>query len=175
MEKENFYQNLCLGLFYDSLTSYKNVKELSASNFKRIDCVTMNINKKCWRKVNNFYTETHKDSFEESVETVDGYLNTTVKIRVDSSDLKVGYFLSGDIDSGLITAMASNYKNKIKIFTVSFDGDYDEAPLAKMVANKYYTHHTEIKISFDNLKNDIEKICYNYNESFFNSSAIPSY
>ena len=37
------------------------------------------------------------------------------------------------------------------------------------------THHTEIKISFQNLKNDLEKILCNYGEPFFDSSAIPSY
>ena len=65
--------------------------------------------------------------------------------------------------------------NKIKTFTVSFNGEYDEAPLAKLVADKYNTNHTEIKISFDHLKNDLEKICCNYGEPLFDSSAIPSY
>jgi len=58
---------------------------------------------------------------------------------------------------------------------VSFAGEYDEAPLAKLVADKYQTSHTEIKISFHHLKNDVEKIIANYGEPFFDSSAIPSY
>lgn len=175
MNTENFYHYLRLGSFYDTLTPYKNVTELSAGNYLIIDCTTLNITKKCWWKINNFYGQTHKDTFEESIEKVDTYLNAAVKRRVDSSDLEVGSFLSGGIDSGLVTAMASSFKNQIKTFTVSFDGEYDEAPLAKLVANKYATNHTEIKISFKNLKKDIEKICYNYGEPFFDSSAIPSY
>ena len=44
-----------------------------------------------------------------------------------------------------------------------------------MVADRFKTDHHEIKISFDNLANDIEKILSNYGEPFFDSSAIPSY
>ena len=94
---------------------------------------------------------------------------------MESSDLEVGSFLSGGIDSGLVTAIASQYNNKLKTFTVSFDGEYDEAPLAKLVAERYHTDHYEIKIFFDNLTGEIEKILSNYGEPFFDSSAIPSY
>ena len=47
--------------------------------------------------------------------------------------------------------------------------------LQNLVAEKYKTQHTEIKISFSNLKTDLEKILSNYGEPFFDSSAIPSY
>ena len=175
IEESNFYHYLRLGSFYGALTPYKNVSELKAGHFLFIDCTTLAINNRCWWSINDFYKQTHTDSFEESLEKVDDYLNAAVKRRVESSDLEVGSFLSGGIDSGLTTAIASKYNNRIKTFTVSFDGEYDEAPLAKLVAEKYQTNHTEIKISFDNLKNDLEKICSNYGEPFFDSSAIPSY
>jgi len=175
MEQNNFYHYLRLGSFYDTLTPYKNVTELGAGHFLIIDCTTLEIHKKCWWNINSFYNQNHNDSFEESLEKVDSYLNTAVKRRVQSSDLEVGSFLSGGIDSGLVTAIASKYNNKIKTFTVSFDGEYDEAPLVKMVADKYKTQHTEIKISFNHLKNDLEQIMCNYGEPFFDSSAIPSY
>ena len=175
MENDHFYHYLRLGSFYGALTPYKNVTELNAGHFLLIDCTTLQTNKKCWWSINDFYGQTQKDNLEQSLEKVDGYLNAAVKRRVESSDLEVGSFLSGGIDSGLVTAIASKYNNKIKTFTVSFDGEYDEAPLAKLVADKYQTNHTEMKISFDHLKNDLEKICCNYGEPFFDSSAIPSY
>lgn len=40
---------------------------------------------------------------------------------------------------------------------------------------KKYNRHTEINISFDHLRDDVEQILYNYGEPFFDSSAIPSY
>ncbi len=96
-------------------------------------------------------------SLEEAMEETDNLLHKAIKRRLDSSDLEVGSFLSGGIDSGLVTAIAAGYKPGLKTFTVSFTGTYDEAPLAKLVADKYQTGHTEINIAFDELNKDVEK------------------
>ena len=84
-------------------------------------------------------------------------------------------FLSGGIDSGLITSIAAGFTPKIKSFTVRFPGEYDESPLAKLVAERYSTDHHEIDIDFKNLSEDFENIVGNYGEPFSDSSAIPSY
>ena len=172
---ENFYQYLRLGSFYRQFTPYKNVTELIAGSFIVVDCDTLAISQIRWWNINDFYRKQNNDSIEEALQKTDDYLHKAVKRRIESSDLEVGCFLSSGIDSGIITSIASEYNNRLKTFTVSFDGEYDEAPLAKLVAEKYKTQHTEIKISFSNLKNDLEKILSNYGEPFFDSSAIPSY
>lgn len=175
IDYNNFYQYLRLGTFYRQFTPYKNVKELRAGSFLIINCNTLSINETRWWNINDYYQKQSNDSLEESMQKTDDYLHKAVKRRLESSDLEVGSFLSGGIDSGIVTAIASGYNKNLKTFTVSFEGEYDEAPLAKLVAEKYNTHHTEIKISFQNLKNDLEKILCNYGEPFFDSSAIPSY
>lgn len=175
MNQDNFYHYFRLGSFYGSLTPYKNVTELKAGSFLLIDATTLDIQEKSWWNITEHYLQPSKDKFEESLEKVDTYLHKAIKNRVQSSDLEVGSFLSGGIDSGLVTAIASEYNNKLKTFTVAFEGAYNEAPLAKLVADKYNTEHTQINISFDHLKNDIENIFCNYGEPLFDSSAIPSY
>jgi len=175
MNPDNFYHFLRLGSFYKQRTPYKGVNELLGGTYLLIDCTTLAIKENCWWNIHDFYKQSNKDSFQESLEKVDLLLHTAVRRRVESSDLEVGSFLSGGIDSGLTTAIASVYNDALKTFTVSFGGEYDEAPLAKLVAEKYQTRHTEIKISFDSLKNDLETIIGNYGEPFFDSSAIPSY
>ena len=175
MNTDNFYHYTRLGAFYRNLTPYKNVTELAAGTFLMIDCNNLSITEKRWWNIHDQYLNQHNDSLEESLHKVDEYLNTAVRRRLESSDLEVGCFLSGGIDSGLATAIGSQYNNRLKTFTVAFDGEYNEAPLAKLVADKYGTDHTEIKISFDHLKDDLEGILYNYGEPFFDSSAIPSY
>lgn len=175
LEQNNFYHYLRLGTFYREFTPYKNVTELQAGSFLTIDCDTLQIEQTRWWNIHDFYLQENNDGFERSLDAVDSMLHTSVKRRLESSDLEVGCFLSGGIDSGLATAIASEYKHNLKTFTVSFNGEYNEAPLAKLVAEKYHTQHTEINISFDNLNNDLEKILTNYGEPFFDSSAIPSY
>jgi asparagine synthase (glutamine-hydrolysing) len=172
---DNFYSFLRFGTFYRQLTPYKNVTELRAGTYLLVDCKTLSISEKNWWNINDFYQKESKDSLQESIKKTDDFLHTAIKRRIESSDLEVGCFLSGGIDSGIVTSIASQYKDRLKTFTVSFEGEYDEAPLAKLVAEKYKTDHTEINISFDNLQNDLEKILTNYGEPFYDSSAIPSY
>jgi len=171
----NFYQYLRLGSFYKKDTPYQNVQELPAGSFITIDCHTLSVKEHRWWNIGDFYQQSSGDDFEQSLARVDAMLHAGVKSRVESSDLEVGSFLSGGIDSGLITAIAQTYNPSLKTFTVSFKGEYDEAPLAKLVADRYQTEHTVIHINFDSLKNDLETIIGNYGEPFFDSSAIPSY
>lgn len=175
IEENNFYPFLRLGSFYRKQTPYKNVTEIQGGSSLIIDCNSLAITENRWWNIHTYYNKPCNDSFEQSMHKVDEMLNAAVKRRIISSDLEVGCFLSGGIDSGLTTAIASRYNDKLKTFTVSFKGEYDEAPLAKMVAEKYNTNHTPINISFSNLNNDLEKILTNYGEPFFDSSAIPSY
>lgn len=175
IENANFYQYLRLGSFYRQCTPYKNVTELKAGSFLIVDCDSLSIKETQWWDIKDYYQKQSKDSLKEVLQKTDNFLHRAVQRRLETSDLEVGTFLSGGIDSGLVTAIASEYNTTLKTFTVSFDGEYDEAPLSKLVAQKYKTRHTEIKISFQNLKNDLETILCNYGEPFFDSSAIPSY
>jgi len=175
VNQDNFYHYTRMGTFYRKLTPYKYVNELAAGTFMEIDCNSLQCTERQWWNVHDFYTKQHNDTFDESLAKVDSFLHSAVKRRIVSSDLEVGCFLSGGIDSGLVTSLAREYNNNLRTFTVSFKGEYDEAPLAKLVAEKYKTNHTEINISFNNLAEDVEQILMNYGEPFFDSSAIPSY
>ena len=174
-DQDNFYHFARMGTFYRKLTPYKNVHELLAGTYLEINCNNLKCTEHSWWNVHDFYARPHKDPFNESLAKVDGFLRSGIKRRIDSSDLEVGCFLSGGIDSGLVTSIAREYNDKLRTFTVSFKGEYDEAPLAKLVAEKYHTNHTEINISFDKLAEDVEQILMNYGEPFFDSSAIPSF
>jgi asparagine synthase (glutamine-hydrolysing) len=171
----HLHQYTRMGYFYKEATPYKDVWELPAGSYAYVSLQKPEVKVNRWWDIHTYYQQRNNDDFKTALEKTDAMLHTAVRRRVESSDLEVGSFLSGGIDSGLVTAVAKKYNSTLKTFTVSFDGEYDEAPLAKLVADRYQTHHTEIKISFDNLVDDIEKILVNYGEPFFDSSAIPSY
>lgn len=120
-----------------------------------------------WWAITDFYRKREAVDEAEAWQTVRGHLEKAVVRRLESSDLEVGCFLSGGIDSGLITALASKHKTDLRTFTVSFAGQFDESHLAKLVADKYATNHETISISFDGLKDDLEDILGNYGEPFF--------
>ena len=87
---------------------------------------------------------------------------------VESSDLS-RFFWAEWIDSGLGNSHCKTIQQYFKNIHRFFDGEYDEAPFAKLVAEKY-TDHYEIRIGFDNLVNDIEKLLNNYGEPFWQLS-----
>ena len=175
IDEDHVRQYLRMGYFYKSSTPYKNVFELPAGSYAYVSLQKPEVHVSKWWDIHQFYKKQATDDFRTASEKMDNILHAAVKNRVESSDLEVGSFLSGGIDSGLVTAIAKQYNSSLKTFTVSFDGEYDEAPLAKLVADRCKTDHHEIKISFENLESDIEKILSNYGEPFFDSSAIPSY
>ena len=92
-----------------------------------------------------------------------------------SSDLEVGAFLSGGIDSGLVTAIASQYTDALKTFNVSFEGQFDESALAESVSAKYCTQHETLRIDYGNLDQNIEQILLNYGEPICDDSVIPTW
>jgi asparagine synthase (glutamine-hydrolysing) len=92
------------------------------------------------------------------------------------SDVPVGAFLSGGLDSSVVVAvMASMTKTPVKTFTLGFSHDpkFDETHYARMVANRFGTDHTEFQLtptSFD----VIERLVWMHDGPFADSSAIPT-
>ncbi len=175
IDNSKIYQYLRFGFYYDTNTPYQNCFDFPAGSIAEYSLEKNTFIIEKWWDIKNFYLNPVNDDFISAKQKVENMLDIAVKRRLESSDLEVGTFLSGGIDSALVTAFASKYHDNLKTFTVSFEGAYDEAPLARLVAKKYNTDHHELKISFDNLENDIEDIICNYGEPFFDSSAIPSY
>jgi asparagine synthase (glutamine-hydrolysing) len=166
---------LYLGYHYRKATPYNSVRELENGHYLKINTKSRKQTQIKWFDISSCYQEKNRLSYDESIDELDRKLKLSVNRRIDSSDLEIGSFLSGGIDSGLITAMAALHKPSLKTFTVRIDGSYDESPLALQVAQKYDTQHTVVDISFSDLKNNIEQILINYGEPYCDNSAIPSY
>jgi asparagine synthase (glutamine-hydrolysing) len=146
INNENFLHYFHLGFFYKDFTPYKNVNKLEAGSYAIINCNTLDVSIKKWWNAHDFYLKNNNDSFNQALEKTNSYLREGVKRRIVSSDLEVGCFLSGGIDSGLVTSIASEYSNRLKTITVSFDDAYDEyQPTFKLDAinssNKLYADY----------------------------------
>jgi len=93
------------------------------------------------------------------------------------SDVQVGSFLSGGIDSSLVAAiMQKNSSSPIKTFTVGFDDkNFDESSQARLISNHLGTDHYEYRASEKDILNMAENIHHVYEEPFADSSQIPTY
>jgi len=114
-------------------------------------------------------------SENELLEELEEILKDAVRLRM-ISDVPIGAFLSGGIDSSLVVAMMSRVlKETVKTFTIGFEeARYNELPYARVVANHFNTEHRELIVKIDGLS-ILPKLVKHFDEPFADSSMIPTY
>jgi len=111
----------------------------------------------------------------ELVHELETRLRDAVRLRL-VSDVPVGCFLSGGLDSSLVAAlMASECRSPINTFTIRFtNARYDESPFARQVAEAIGSHHTEETVDMDAVK-AIRELAFHFDEPFADASMIPTF
>jgi asparagine synthase (glutamine-hydrolysing) len=114
-------------------------------------------------------------SEEEAAELVRAKLDEAMRLRL-ISDVPLGAFLSGGIDSGLVVAlMAGATSGRVRTFSIGFDeAAYNELPQARLVAERYGTEHHEFVVRPDAI-DVLPRLVWHYGEPYADSSAIPTY
>jgi len=102
------------------------------------------------------------DAVSESFDSASSTLRTLITDSVEKrlmSDVPLGTFLSGGIDSSIITGVMSQLSDDpVKTFTVGFEDDrYDESDIARSVAEYHDTDHTEYVVTSDDVRDVILK------------------
>jgi len=92
------------------------------------------------------------------------------------SDVPLGTFLSGGVDSSAVTAALSHSGHDVKTFTIGFDEEsYDERPWANKVSQQYHTQHTDKVIQSGDVSSVFDKMLWHYDEPFSDYSYLPTY
>ncbi len=112
---------------------------------------------------------------EEAAEGVLELLREATRLRL-MSDVPLGAFLSGGVDSSAVVAlMAEATTGPVKTFSIGFeDQSFDETPYARMVAELYDTDHHEMIVT-PKVLDVVPEIVWAYGEPYADSSALPSY
>jgi asparagine synthase (glutamine-hydrolysing) len=92
------------------------------------------------------------------------------------SDVPIGAFLSGGVDSSAVVAlMAQATEGRVRTFSIGFDeGDFDELAHAREVARRYDTQHFEYVVKANALEM-LPRLAWQFDEPFADSSALPTY
>ena len=115
-------------------------------------------------------------SYDQAKDQLKEALHESVKKRM-IADVPLGCFLSGGIDSSVITALASEQTQHLSTFSIGFEGAkfFDETSYAELVAKKFQTNHTTFRLSNDEIFYELDHIVHHFDEPFADSSAIPVY
>ena len=152
------------------LTIFKGARKLPPAHYMKIHDDNVEI-KKYWDPKVEIQWDLQADG---AVEEYLSLFSDAVKRRI-ISDVPIGVFLSGGIDSSAVTAfMALNCCSPIKTFTVGFGDEIDERSFARLVAERYRTEHTELFVK-DNIEDVVQQVISYFDEPFGDSSAIPTY
>lgn len=102
-------------------------------------------------------------------------LEEAVRIRM-VSDVAVGAFLSGGLDSSAVVALMSRHaQGPVRTLTVGFpDPGYNEVKYARLVSRYLGTEHAELFVDMD-IQRELPKIAWHYDEPFADASAVPTY
>jgi asparagine synthase (glutamine-hydrolysing) len=102
-------------------------------------------------------------------------LDDAVRARL-ISDVPLGAFLSGGVDSSAVVALMARHSPKpVQTFSIGFDDQaYNELPVARKVAKRYGTDHHELVVHPDAV-DLLPRLVWHYNEPFADSSALPTF
>ena len=110
------------------------------------------------------------------IEELRSHLDRAVRLRM-MSDVPLGVFLSGGIDSSTALVFASRQKTSgpIRSFTIGFnEASYDESPYAEQVARRYGADHRAEVVDVDRMRDEIRPILSHLDEPLADASILPS-
>jgi asparagine synthase (glutamine-hydrolysing) len=172
------YQYLCFGFVPHPRTAYRGIEAVRPAHVLQVEAGGRVAQERYWQ----LPRPTGVDGApcrEEAVERARELLEESVRLRL-RSDVPIGVFLSGGIDSGLVTAAASRASAQpVRTFSIGFaDRAFDELPHARLVARQYGTQHTEIPVDLSAEVSRpaelLNRLVDAYDQPFADSSAIPS-
>ena len=153
------------------LTAFQGIRKLPPAHYLLVQDGQVSV-RRYWKLR---YTPKRHLTEEAACEELLARLREAVRLRL-TSDVPLGAFLSGGIDSGTVVAlMADLGARPVKTFSIGFEEkEYDELAYARLVARRYQTEHHEFVVRPKAVE-IFPLLVWHYNEPFADSSAIPTF
>jgi len=176
--------SLCLLLRHNTISApysiYQGISKLLPGSILTLNLSKKEIGIENYWSMKGLVESTLKNPFigseQQALLELESVLSKSVSDQM-MSDVPLGAFLSGGIDSSVIVAlMQSQSSKKVKTFSIGFnEKGYDEAKYAKAVAKHLCTDHTELYITSSEALDVIPKLPLMFDEPFSDSSQIPTH
>ena len=137
-------------------TFFKNIFQVNSGTYLSVSKDLSSIENKYWDIPDAFNISTEYNE-EEILKGLDDELNKAIKYRL-IADVPLGTYLSGGVDSSLITAItALNKKEKVNTYTIGFE-EINEFEYSEVIAEKYKTEHHEILMKKEDYMSNWERL-----------------
>ncbi len=173
IEPQALYQYLATGIVAAPLTLFKNVRQLMPGQLMSLENGTLSF-RTYWTVPE---VEDSVLSEAEAVDKIRDMLELSVREHL-LSDVPVGAFLSGGIDSSAIVAFMAQVSDKpVPTFSIRFEEDgYDESYFARLVAERYNTDHHEFTVHNRGFNESfLRSLITHHGQPTADSSAIPTF
>lgn len=160
------------------LTLFSGVRQLRPGHLLRVSAGTPPQEEEWWsaRKVALAGIADRVQNHREALEELHALLRDAVSRRL-VSDVPIGAFLSGGIDSSLVVALMQEASpSPVRTYSIGFEqAEFNEAPYAKAIADALGTEHTELYVRGEDAIRLIPQLPKIYDEPFADSSQIPTF
>ena len=158
-------------------TIYEDVYKLQPGHILKMDLVEFSVEQFKYWNIQLFDKKDVNLDYSLAQKQLQNLLYDAVEKRM-ISDVPYGAFLSGGVDSSIITAIMADIKNgeRIKTFSIVSDNKhFDESARSSAVAQYCNTEHHPIKLDLKDIETDLNRVILSYDEPFADSSALPTY
>lgn len=175
LDLESLQQYLHLNYIPSPNSIYKGVKKLNPGNYFLFDQTQ-------FKRIIYYEITDHslrlamETTYEKAKLQLKELLEDSVRLRM-ISDVPLGCFLSGGIDSSIITALAARNTRELETFSIGFKDEpfFDETRYAELVAKKHHTKHQVFSLSNADLFANLHDMLNYIDEPFADSSALAVY
>ncbi len=176
LDYSSLYTYLQLNYITGPHTIFAGVKKLPPGHYAVVERQSLRIEKYYDIPFDAEQAEGNSISYEQAKEKLKSLLEASVQRRL-VADVPLGAFLSGGIDSSVVTALASRHKPDLHTFSIGYRDEkfFDETRYAQLVAKKFNTQHTAFSLTNADLYAHVHNILDYLDEPFADSSAIAVY
>jgi asparagine synthase (glutamine-hydrolysing) len=171
IDYDSLYTYLQLNYIPAPATIFKSVRKLLPGHYLKVK--RQDLQEHRYYEIPYSRNELSRISYEDAQHELKKLLDASVRRRL-VADVPLGAFLSGGIDSSIITGIARKYKSDLHTFSIGFRDEkfFDETNYANLVAKHFKTNHTVFSLSNNDLYENVHSILNYIDEPFADSSAI---
>ncbi len=166
---------LLLGYIPAPLSAFEGVKKLLPGGALVFDAESGRVEERLWWSASDFFDQKTAKGEDELADELEELLSVAFERRM-VSDVPVGVFLSGGVDSSAVVAVLAQRHPGLKSFCVAFDDPrFDESRYARFVSRRFGTDHHEYICTPRDVEEVLPRLPGIFGEPFGDQSAVPTY